>query len=611
MSRHTRLALSLLMLLILAGTLLFAISGPGPARAVLTVQQDQGQVEVVPASKIATSTEPLRGMPPPTVSLGGVREKKRIRLNPNVLVSLGPARKDPLLQSSVAPRQPTVRGGRRAARRETPVPGMSIEGIGSNFTGPQGTFTIHGVPPDTSGSVGDTQYVQWVNESFAVFNKTTGAIELGPVPGSRLWKQLGGNCAINNDGDPVVQYDKIARRWVLSQFSVNNGFSQCVAVSTTTDATGTYHLYEFTYPAFDDYPKLGVWPDGYYVTFNMFNAQDRFIGSRVCAYDRQKMLNGLPATQQCFQLSSGFFGLLPSDLDGASTALADSQGNANGPAAPPAGSPNYVLGLGNDSRSLNLWKFHIDWNNPANSTIGVGATHQPNATIAVARFTLACNGSGQDCVPQPGARTPEKLDTLGERLMFRLAYRHFSDHESLLVNHSVDTGSPNPRTGVRWYEIRDPKGSSPVVFQQSTYAPDTKHRWMGSSGMDKVGNLAIGYSASSTGTFPGIRYASRGPGDPQNTLGPETRLQNGTGTQRCRLANGRCLCPMQDAQGNPQLDANGNVKCDTVTRWGDYSAITVDPSDDCHFWYTTEYQKDTGAFNWHTRIGSFKLSSCR
>jgi hypothetical protein len=611
MSKRNRLPLILLMVLVLIATLLFVVSNHEPSQANLATPQGQDQVEVVPATKIATSTEPLRGMAPPPVSLGAVREKKRIRLNPNVTVSLGPARRDPVLQSSVAPRRAATRRSAPSARRETPVPGKSIEGIGSNFTGPQGSFSVHGAPPDTTGAVGDTQYVQWVNESFAVLNKSTGAVELGPVPGNRLWRSLGGHCASDNDGDPVVQFDKIAKRWVLSQFSVSSGFSQCVAVSTTPDATGTYHLYEFTYPAFDDYPKVGVWPDGYYVTFNMFNAQDRFIGSRVCAYDRQKMLSGLPATQQCFQLGSSVFGLLPTDLDGATASLADAQGNANGPAAPPARSPNYILGLGNDSRSLDLWKFHVDWNTPANSTLGVGSSHRPNATIAVARFTLSCNGSGQDCVPQPGARNPEKLDTLGERLMFRLAYRRFSDHESLLVNHSVDTGSPNARTGVRWYEIRDPNSASPSLFQQSTYAPDTKHRWMGSIGMDKAGNIAVGYSASNTTTFPGVRYATRGPADPLSTLGAETRLQDGTGTQRCQLANGRCLCPMQDAQGNPVLDSHGKPKCDTVTRWGDYSAMTIDPNDDCNFWYTTEYQKDTGAFNWHTRIGSFKLPSCR
>ncbi|MFN2491269.1 MAG: hypothetical protein ABR501_00105 [Pyrinomonadaceae bacterium] len=600
-----------LIILCAIAVMMAAVSSDSTSRANLSTPQDPGQIEVVPASNIATSTEPLRGAPPAPVSLGGVREKKRVRLNPNVEVSLGPALRDPVLQSTVAPSRVRSQPRGPRASREIAAPGKSIEGLGNNFRGPQGTFSVHNTPPDTSGAVGNTQYVQWVNASFAVFNKTTGAVEVGPLPGNRLWKQLGGNCAVNNDGDPIVQFDKIAQRWMLSQFSVNNGFSQCVAVSTTSDATGTFHLYEFKYPAFDDYPKVGVWPDGYYVTFNMFNAQDRFIGTRVCVYDRKKMLSGLPATQQCVQLGTGVFGVMPSDLDGATSMLRDAQGDATGPAAPPPGSPNYIVGLGRDSRSLNLWKFHVDWNTPANSTFGVGAAHQPNAIIPVARFTFSCNGSGQDCVPQPGAQSPEKLDTLGERTMFRLAYRRFSDHESLLINHSVDTGPPNPRTAVRWYEIRNPNGPNPTVVQQSTYAPDTKHRWMGSIAMDKMGNIAAGYNASSTATFPGIRYATRGPGDPLSTLGAERRLQDGSGTQRCKLGTGRCLCPMQDDQGNPLLDSSGRVRCDTLTRFGDYSALTVDPNDDCTFWYTTEYLKETGAYNWHTRIGSFKLPSCR
>jgi hypothetical protein len=601
-----RFAVAFLTVVSLSATLYYT-SSSAPSHASAVTPQDQG-VEVVQAAAVATSTDSLRGIPPEPVSLGNVREKKRIRLNPNVLVHLGAVPRDSVLQSSVT--RPPRRRRAPSLQRETPVPGKSIEGIGANFRGPQGEFAVGGAPPDTSGAVGDTQYVQWVNESFAVFDKNTGAVLVGPVPGNRLFRSLGGNCAVNNDGDPIVQYDKFAGRWMLSQFSVNNGFSQCVAVSTTSDATGTYHLYEFKYNAFDDYPKVGVWPDGYYVTFNMFNAQDRFIGSRVCAYDRAKMLQGLPATQQCVQLPSNVFGLMPSDVDGATSALNDAQGNPTGPAAPPAGAPNYVLGLGTDSRTLTLWKFHVDWNTPANSTFGVGNPRGPNATIPVASFLLACNGSGQDCVPQPGTGNPEKLDTLGERVMFRVAYRRFSDREVLLVNHSVDTGPPNRRTGVRWYEIRDPNGT-PTVFQQSTYAPSTPHRWMGSIAMDKAGNLAIGYSISSTTIFPSIRYASRGPADPLSTLGAEVTLHDGTGTQRCKLANGRCLCPMRNPDGTPIVDANGNVRCDTVTRWGDYSALTVDPTDDCNFWYTTEYQKDNGAFNWHTRIGSFKLASCQ
>ena len=260
--------------------------------------------------------------------------------------------------------------------------------------------------------VGESQFVQWVNTDIAVFDKNTGAVALGPIPGNTIWQGFGGNCEQNNDGDPIVQYDKIANRWVIAQFSVKNGFSQCVAVSTTADASGTYHRYEFQYEDFDDYPKMGIWPDGYYISFNMFHGQN-FVGSKVCAYERAAMLAGLPARQQCFQLSDQFFGLLPADLDGATSALVSAEGTP-GSAAPPLGSPNFFLALGSQANTLDLWNFHVDWNATANTTFGIGPNHTPNQSIPVAAFTFACGGSGGSCIPQPGNPKPEQLDTLGK-----------------------------------------------------------------------------------------------------------------------------------------------------------------------------------------------------
>jgi hypothetical protein len=438
--------------------------------------------------------------------------------------------------------------------------GLNIAGVGNGDYG----FAPNAAPPDTNGAVGATQYVQWVNESFAVFDKSTGAIAAGfPKAGNTLWTGFGGGCEANNDGDPIVQYDKAANRWVLTQFSVTNpstyGYLQCVAVSTTSDATGTYNRYAFSYGStqFNDYPKLGVWPDGYYVTFNIFNNGQTFAGSKLCAYDRAKMLTGAAATQECFQLSTSYGGVLPSDLDGT--------------IAPPAGSPNFLMNFG--TNSLNLWKFHADFTTPANATL-TGPTNIP-----VAAFTSACGGG--TCVPQPGTNT--KLDSLADRLMYRLAYRRFVDgHESLIVNHSVKvSGTKRSEVdGVRWYELRTPN-TSPTVFQQGTFAPDGTSRWMGSIAMDKLGNIALGYSASSGSVFPSIRYTGRVPTDPLGTMEAENSILAGGGSQ------------------------NGNLH-----RWGDYSAMTVDPADDCTFWYTSEYEKSSGSFNWSTRIASFKLLGC-
>jgi hypothetical protein len=455
---------------------------------------------------------------------------------------------DPAVQTVGGPSVPTT-------------PGLNFEGIGEGLP----NYNVNVAPPDTTGDVGATQYVQWVNLSFAVFNKSTGAMIYGPAAGNTLWAGFGGPCQTDNDGDPIVQYDQLAQRWVLTQFAVSSTpYRQCVAVSTTPDATGSYNRYEFLYGNdVNDYPKLGVWPDAYYITYNMFINGSTFGGSKVCALDRNAMLAGLPATQQCFQLSTSVGSVLPSDVDGLTP--------------PPVGSPNYMLTDG--TNSLLLWKFHVDWVTPANTTL-TGPT-----TIPVAAFSHPCPTTSRGaCVPQPG--TSQKLESLADRLMYRLAYRNFTTHESLVVNQAVKTGTSkqNLATGIRWYELRNPGAATPTVFQQSTYAPDTGNwRWIGSAAMDKQGNLAIGYSISNSSSIrPTIRFAARSASDPLNTLSTESTIFNGTGSQTHSLA-----------------------------RWGDYSTLSLDPVDDCTMWYTNEYLAVNGTYNWHTRISSFKLGTCQ
>ncbi len=430
----------------------------------------------------------------------------------------------------------------------SPLMSNSFEGLGNGRYG----FMVEFAPPDTNGAVGVTQYVQWVNTDFAIFSKSNGGLIAGPIAGNVLWSGFGGGCEANNDGDPIVLYDKLANRWVMSQFSVSTiPYLQCVAVSMGPDATGMWYRYAFQYSDLDDYPKMGVWPDAYYETFNMFLGQS-FIGSDVCAYDRNQMLSGGPATQICFQQGSMVGGLLPSDVDGAT--------------APPPGSPNYVLNFG--TNSLNLYKFHVDFGNPANATFS-GPT-----IIPVAAFMPLCAG-GSGCVPQPSTTT--QLDSLADRLMYRLAYRNFGDHESLVVNHSVAVSGSS---GVRWYEIQSPNGT-PVVAQQGTFAPDSNYRWMGSIAMDKAQDIAVGYSVSSSSMYPSIAIAGRLPTDPAGSLEAETTVMTGSGSQTYAL-----------------------------TRWGDYSSMSVDPVDDCTFWYTTEYLVTNGAWNWNTRIVNFQFPGC-
>src|SRR5258707_8143742 len=337
-----------------------------------TKAQDSGpQLEVVPAVHHDVS--------PPLREIEQRIENKGFRIKPlrPIPHTPGVSAEDPVRQTTVGPLV-----GTNAA--------FQFPGVGNGDYG----FAPNAAPPDTNGAVGATQFVQWVNESFAVFNKS-GVLVYGPVAGNTLWSGFGGGCETNNDGDIIAQYDKPNNRWVLTQFSVSTTpFLQCVAVSTTSDATGTYNRYAFTMPNFPDYPKLGVWPDAYYMSFNMFSGNS-FVGARACALDRTNMIAGNAATSVCFQLSSSFGGLLPSDLDGST--------------APPAGSPNYFLNFG--ANSLNLWKFHVDFATPGNSTL-TGPTN-----IVVAAFTEACGGG--TCVQQSG--THQQLDSLGDRLMYRLA----------------------------------------------------------------------------------------------------------------------------------------------------------------------------------------------
>jgi subtilase family serine protease len=452
-----------------------------------------------------------------------------------------------------------------------PTPGQSIEGVGNE----------NGVlPPDTNGDVGPNHFVQWVNLSFAVYSKgsstTPPALLYGPAPANTLWTGFGGPCETRNDGDPIVRYDHIADRWVMSQLAIPNSFFgiflfapfyQCIAVSATPDPLGAYYRYQFSFDKLNDYPKLGVWSDGYYMTMNQFSGISlQFAGQGVVAYDRDRMLAGLPASAIYYDLASvdmNLGGMLPADLDGP---------------PPPAGSPAYFVQVDDDAwgaepDQLQLWKFHADWTNPALSSFTRAAE------LPTAPFDSDLCSYSRNCITQPG--TTAKVDAMSDRLMYRLQYRNFGTHESLVVNHTVDADSSD-HAGVRWYEIRNP-GTSPIIFQQGTYAPDLDNRWMASAAMDSAGNIALGFSVSGPVTFPSIRYTGRLAGDPPNvmTLG-EADLMVGSGSQ-----------------------------LHTTGRWGDYSALVVDPVDDCTFWYTQEYYAVTSEAGWQTRIGSFSLPNCQ
>lgn len=436
----------------------------------------------------------------------------------------------------------------------------------------QGIPNQGGAPPDTVGEVGANHYIQMTNASVVQIYDKTGALQAGPFLLETLWT-AGGVCA-NGRGDPVVLYDHLADRWLMTEFATGSN-DLCVYVSMTGDPiAGGWYNYDFPTPSFPDYPKYAVWPDAYYVSSNESSPA-------AYALDRTNMLAGLPATSQRFTAPSlagfAFQALIPSDLDGP---------------APPAGAPNYFMrhrddevhnaGMNDPTQDfLEIWEFDVDFVTPANSTF------TQVANIPVAEFDSdLCGLVSFFCFPQPGTSTT--LDPLREVIMWRLQYRNFGTHETLVGNFVTDVTGTD-QGGIRWFELRrtPPGAGTWTLFQEGTHSPDTDSRWMGSIAMDQAGGIALGYSVSSGTTFPSITYTGRLAGDPLGTM------------------------PLGEVTAVAGLFSQTGT-----TRWGDYSSMNVDPIDGCTFWYTNEYVGDNlannfgGTGNWTTQIIRFDLPGC-
>ena len=431
-------------------------------------------------------------------------------------------------------------------------------------------------PPDVEGDVGLNYYLEMVNLVWAVYDKHTGARVLGPLPGNVFWQGMGTLCETNNDGDPVVLYDHQANRWLVSQFAldfVTPEFHQCIAISQTSDPLGGWYAYDFVVPVLkmNDYPKLGVWPDAYYMSVNQFQPTSTgytWAGAGAFAFERSKMLNGDPTAQMVYfdlyNVDPNLGGMLPAHWEG--------------PTPPLSGEPNYFVQLDDDAwgysqDQLEVWAFHVDWNNPANSTF----THV--ADLGVTPFDSNMCGYNRNCIPQRGSS--QGLDAISDRLMFRLQYRNFGSYQTMVVNHTVDVDGSD-KAGIRWYELRKVSGNW-QVHQEGTFAlAGRNHAWMGSIAMDGAGNLALGFTASGQDFYPSVHFTARLASDP---LGKMTFGDN--------------------------IFVEGQGAQEEVSRWGDYTTMSVDPADDCTFWYAGEYVATGGAWMWDTRIGSFTLPSCK
>ncbi|HEX6942664.1 MAG TPA: hypothetical protein VF128_07030 [Gemmatimonadaceae bacterium] len=502
----------------------------------------------------------------------------------------------------------------------------SFDGLGVGFDGPQGTSNVRN-PSDNSLAVGPDHIIQTVNSRIAIFTKkgkqfdSTGRVLYGSVPTNTLFAGFTGACELRNNGDAVVRYDQLANRWLVvmpvfrrsparpdqpvewrssdSAYVAPVGvtgqpggratlvvpardtttppargrgagqpappadtgpYSMCYAVSTSPDPLGSWYRYEFLRPLFPDYPRPAVWPDGYYVPTS---TGDDVIQKHACVVDRNRMLRGEPATEQCLVIDGVNF-LNNADLDG--TRL------------PPAGAPNPMLASGGTQLKDELhddgifvWNFHVDWKDPSKTRVT-----RPTK-ITVAPYHYLCGGQLTNCVPQPG--TDRRLDAQGDKLMARVVYRNLGSRETIVAVHSVNTQAAGG--GVRWYEFDVSKDRSVRLRQQSTYAPDSFFRWMASPAMDKQGNIVIGYSFGGTPHFAGQRLAARLADDMSGRLPfRETILAEGAAAQTNTL------------------------------RWEDYTQTAVDPSDDCTIWYVGDYLK-LGAASYSTRIGAVRVPGCR
>ncbi|MFL6501751.1 MAG: hypothetical protein ACJ8LL_13660 [Candidatus Udaeobacter sp.] len=469
-----------------------------------------------------------------------------------------------------------------------PAPLLTFEGLSNqdNFNRFGGRVN----PPDPNGEVGPNNFVEMINLLFAVYDKA-GNLLAGPFDTGSLFAGFPiANCSLNA-GDPVVLYDQFKDRWLLSQFTPSNSgpeFWNCVAISTTSDPTGSYYRYAFsTGPNFPDYPKYGNWTDSYVITTREFGPTIEY-GIGVYALEKNKMTDGDPNARSVRFFIDGNDpdllplvgdGLLPADVDGKQKPKTDT-------AIPIIGTQDDTADYGATFDAINIFDLTIKWRSTPIASL------QLNTQLPTAPFDsiFPCGPDSRDCLPQPGITNPAQfLDILSyrQRPTFRLAYRNFKTYESLVTNQSVEA-TPGV-AGARWYEVRRDGNGVYSLYQQGTYDPgDGVHRWMGSVAMDKKGNMALGYSVvNGTTVYPGIRYTGRLAGDPlgQMTLGEGT-IVDGTGVQRT-----------------------------TNSRWGDYTDITVDPTDDCTFWYVDEYYtlagQQSSTAGWQTRIGSFKLPGCQ
>ncbi len=471
----------------------------------------------------------------------------------------------------------------------------SFEGIDASTPGNDATLRV----VDPNGAVGTKQYLEWIDTAYQAFDKTTGAPILSPLPaGDTPWAVAGEVNCKGTAGNGVALFDKLASRWIMMvrQGSTTTGnYYMCIAVSNTSDFTSkTFAWYPYAQPMdgalgtnpegntyFPDYPKIATWDDAYYVTIDLEDPNDgyREVGVLACAFDRANMLKGATMRNpQCFRYPSNpgplFLGhsLIPADIDGKT--------------GPVAGTPESFVSIenpasGSTSTKLNFWQLHVNWTSPSLSTF-TGPTPATVPSYIPGCYDVSAP-TNTVCVPEPSSKTTNNyIDSLGDRLMHRFAYRRFATAptQTWMVTQAVQAGAgTQTKTAVRWYEFSAPG----TLLKSGTINPsDANFRFVPSAAQDQMGNLAVGYSISGTALSPSMRasYLNLRGG---STTPVEFNILTGTADE------------------------------ENAYHWGGYNSMTVDPVDDCTFWYVNEYftkpQAGTSV-TWQTRISNFKIPGC-
>lgn len=417
-------------------------------------------------------------------------------------------------------------------------------------------------PPDANGTIGPEHYMQTINTVFTIFNRA-GAIVAGPTKLNTLFYGLAG--ATNNDGDPIVLYDEQADRWLMGEFSITSANDyMLIAVSTTNDPTGTWYKYSFDVSETPDYEKFGIWRDGYYMGTNTGYSNDIYV------FQRDSMLTGQMPMGVMFDnpwrpAPSNVFNCVPPlDNDGDFA---------------PAGEPGLFIAFNDDavgggSDQLWIYELDVDWSAPASSTFS--RTQQ----ISVSGFD---SNFGTDWSNIKQLNTAQELDAIPQVIMNPPQYRNFGAYETIVCCHTVDVDNTD-HAGIRWYELRRVSSGDWSIRQLGTYAPDGHSRWMASIMLNGAGEIGLGYSISSSTMYPGIRYCGQS----------ASAYASATGT-------------MDVAE---DIIQNGDTCQQSYNRWGDYSSLQIDPTDDETFWFTSQYPDHSGSvLQRKTKIANFQIGT--